>query len=267
MELVEHVARYGILFVCGAVLLEQLGLPVPSYPTLIVAGALAARGMLAGSPVLALSVAACVFADYLWYLLGRRQGYRVLRTLCRVSLSPDSCVRQTETFFARYGLGSLLFAKFIPGFSTVAPPLAGAARAPLPSFLAWDAAGSLLWAGSGFLLGVIFHRAVDRVLDALASFGSGALVLVAAALVLFIGYKFWQRQRFYRVLRMARISPGELHEAIARGEAPVVLDVRSQAARQADPRRVPGARALELSEIESRLEDLPADREIVLYCT
>jgi membrane protein DedA with SNARE-associated domain len=267
VELIEHVAHYGTLFVVGAVLLEQLGLPVPSYPTLIIAGALAARGMLPAPPVLALSVAACVIADYLWYLLGRRQGYRVLRTLCRISLSPDSCVRQTESFFARYGLGSLLFAKFIPGFSTVAPPLAGAGRSPLPAFLAWDAAGSLLWAGSGFLLGVAFHRAVDRILDALASFGSGALVLVAAALALFIGYKFWQRRRFYRALRMARISPGELHDAISRGESPVVLDVRSPAARLADPRRVPGARALELSEIESRLADLPMDREVVLYCT
>jgi membrane protein DedA with SNARE-associated domain len=178
MGLIERVAEYGILLVFVNVLLEQLGLPIPALPTLIVAGALAARGTLSATLVLAVAVFASVIADYLWYELGRYQGYRVLKTLCRVSLSPDSCVQQTESFYQRYGLASLLFAKFVPGFSTVAPPLAGATRAPIPAFLAWDAGGALLWAGSGVLLGAIFHRAIDRVLDALASIGSGALVLV-----------------------------------------------------------------------------------------
>src|SRR5262245_9445974 len=167
VELLETVARYGVLFVFGAVFLEQIGLPLPAFPTLIVAGALSARGMLPAPPVLAAGLFASLLADYLWYLLGRQQGYRVLQTLCPISLSPDSCVRQTESFFGRYGLSSLLVAKFIPGFSTVAPPLAGAARAPLGAFLLWDGAGALLWTGVGVLLGVVFHRAVDRILDGL----------------------------------------------------------------------------------------------------
>ena len=267
MPLVQVVSRYGVALVFANVLAEQLGLPIPAVPTLIVAGALAAQGILSGPRVLLVSVAASLAADLVWYELGRAQGYRVLRTLCRVSLSPDSCVQQTESFFQRYGLTSLLFAKFVPGFSTVAPPLAGATRARMSSFLAWDAAGSLLWAGSAFALGAIFHRAIDRVLAALASFGSGATVLLAAALALFIAWKYLQRRRFYRVLRMARITPEELHRAIERGESPVVVDVRSASARRADPRRIPGARQLELANLEAGLHDLPADREIVLYCT
>jgi membrane protein DedA with SNARE-associated domain len=267
MALIEQVAHYGILFVFVNVLLEQLGLPIPALPTLIVAGALAARGTLPAIAILGVAVGASLFADYLWYELGRRQGYRVLRTLCRVSLSPDSCVQQTESFFQRYGLGSLLFAKFIPGFSTVAPPLAGASRAPIVGFLAWDAGGAFLWAGSGVLLGAIFHRAIDRVLDALASIGSGALVVVAIGLALFVVWKYGQRRRFYRALRMARISPAELAEEIARGESPVIVDVRSSAARKADPRRIPGARSLELAGLEPGLADLPRDRDIILYCT
>jgi len=267
MGLIERVAEYGILLVFVNVLLEQLGLPIPALPTLIVAGALAARGTLSATLVLAVAVFASVIADYLWYELGRYQGYRVLKTLCRVSLSPDSCVQQTESFYQRYGLASLLFAKFVPGFSTVAPPLAGATRAPIPAFLAWDAGGALLWAGSGVLLGAIFHRAIDRVLDALASIGSGALVLVGVGLLLFVAGKYVQRRRFYHALRMARISPLDLAQAIERGEAPVIVDVRSSAARQADPRRIPGARSLELAGIEAGLGDLPRDREIILYCT
>jgi len=267
MQLIEQVARYGTLFVFLNVLLEQIGLPVPALPTLIVAGALSVEGKLQASLVLAVAVAASLFADYLWYLLGRRQGYRVLRTLCRISLSPDSCVQQTESFFTRYGLGSLLFAKFIPGFSTVAPPLAGASRASLPAFLAWDAGGALLWAGSGFVIGAIFHRAVDRVLNVLSSFGSGALVVVGAALALFIAWKWEQRRRFFRALRMARISPGELAAAIERGEAPVVVDVRTPTARLSDPRRIPGARSMELAGLDAGVADLPRDRAVILYCT
>ncbi|MGE5278205.1 MAG: VTT domain-containing protein [Acidobacteriota bacterium] len=267
MALFEIVSRYGVALVFANVLGEQLGLPVPAVPTLIVAGALAAQGALSGPRVLVVAVAACLAADFVWYLLGRAQGYRVLRTLCRVSLSPDSCVQQTESFFQRYGLTSLLFAKFVPGFSTVAPPLAGAARARIVSFLAWDAAGSLLWAGSAIALGAVFHEAVDRVLDGLSSIGSGAIVVLGVGLALFVAWKYNQRRRFYQALRMARISPEELHRAIERGEAPVVVDVRSDAARRADPRRIPGARLLEFPSLETGLRDLPADREIVLYCT
>ncbi len=267
MELVAKVAKYGVAFIFGNVLLEQLGLPIPALPTLIVAGALAAQGTLNGLHVLLASVGASLLADLVWYELGRRQGYRVLRTLCRVSLSPDSCVNQTETFFNRFGLASLLFAKFIPGFSTVAPPLAGATRARAVPFMAWDGGGALLWAGSGLLLGFVFHRAVDRVLDALASFGSGAIVVLGGALALFVAWKYWQRRRFYKVLRMARITPEELHGLIERGQAPVVVDARSPSARRADPRRIPGARPLELSQVEAALSGLPPDREIILYCT
>lgn len=267
MGLLEQVAKYGIAFVFGNVLLEQIGLPIPALPTLIVAGALAVQGDLSAPLVLLVAVVACLIADLLWFALGRRQGYRVLNFLCRVSLSPDSCVNQTEAFFTRYGLASLLFAKFVPGFSTVAPPLAGASSASVASFLAWDAGGALLWAGSGFAAGAIFHRAVDRVLDVLASFGGGALVLVGIGLALFVLWKYAQRRRFYRALRMARISPQEVSELIARGESPVILDVRSAAAREADPRRIPGARPLELAGVEAGLSDLPRDREIILYCT
>lgn len=267
MGLLEQVAKYGIAFVFGNVLLEQIGLPIPALPTLIVAGALAARGDLSAPLVLLVAVAASLIADLLWFALGRRQGYRVLNVLCRVSLSPDSCVNQTEAFFNRYGLASLLFAKFVPGFSTVAPPLAGASNASVASFMAWDAGGALLWAGSGFAAGAIFHRAVDRVLDVLASFGSGALVFVGSVLGLFILWKYAQRRRFYRALRMARISPEEVSGLIARGESPVILDVRTSRAREADPRRIPGARSLELSGVEAGVSDLPRDREIILYCT
>ncbi len=266
-SLAEAVTRYGLPLIFANVLAEQLGLPIPAIPTLIVAGALAVERDLSVARVLLVALVACLIADSIWFLAGRRHGFRIWKTLCRVSLSPDSCVRQTSASFERWGMPSLLVAKFVPGFSTVAPPLAGATGARMLSFLFYDAGGSLLWAGAGVAGGMVFHRAIDRALEFLESTGSWALVLLATALALFIAYKWWQRRRFYRTLRMARISVDELYRAIQSGEDPLIIDVRTGGARAADPRRIPGALAMQLSELDQRLAQLPANREIVLYCT
>jgi membrane protein DedA with SNARE-associated domain len=266
-QLTHYVIMYGLPLIFGIVLLEQLGAPIPAIPVLIVAGALSVDRDLSGWQVLLASVAACVLADSLWYMLGRSQGNRILKTLCKISLSPDSCVRQTESVFERWGMPSLLFAKFIPGFSTVAPPIAGAVGASWSTFLLYDAGGALLWAGAGIGGGMVFHRAIDRALGLLASLGSGALVVLGAALAAFIGLKWWQRRRFYKMLRMARISVDELRRLMDEGKSPIIVDVRTPGARARDPRRIPGAAVLDASELDAKLGDLPRDREIILYCT
>jgi membrane protein DedA with SNARE-associated domain len=261
------VLQHGVGFVFLNVLIEQLGIPVPAVPTLIVAGALAADGSLSFGKLLAAAFVATVAADTVWFLLGRRFGQKVLKTLCKLSLSPDSCVRQTEGLFDTYGLASLLFAKFVPGYSTVAPPLAGAAGSALPRFLAFTSAGTLLWAGTALSLGLLFHGAIDRVLRFLANLGSGAFVLLAASLLLYIAIKWTQRRRFYRFLRMARISVADLRGLMDVGQAPLIVDVRSDQARKRDPRRIPGAIAVNLLDLDEKVGQLPTDREIVLYCT
>lgn len=265
--LVDTVLRYGLPLVFANVFLEQIGLPIPAVPTLIVAGALSVDKGVDAWNVLAVAVIASVLADSIWYALGRKLGLRVLKTLCRVSLSPDSCVRQTASAFERWGMPSLLVAKFIPGFSTVAPPLAGAIARRPAAFLFYDAGGALAWAGAAILIGRIFHRAIDRALEVLAGFGANALLVLGAALALFIAFKWWQRRRFLRMLRMARISVDELYGLLQKDGGPLVLDVRTPAARSADRRRIPGATTLEFSEIEAKAPSLPANREIVLYCT
>ena len=265
--LVRTVAEYGVLLVFVNVLLEQLGLPIPAAPTLIVAGALSVRGGLRLVDILAVSVAASLLADSLWYLLGRRLGLGVLKTLCRISLSPDSCVRQTSAAFERWGMPSLLVAKFIPGFSTVAPPLAGAISRRFGAFVFYDTGGALLWAGSAVAVGRIFHKAIDRGLAFLSDIGTRAFILLGAALVLFIAFKWWQRRRFYRALRMARITAEDLSSLLSSSSPPMVLDVRTPSALAADPRRIPGAKSLTFDQVQAHAFDLPANREIVLYCT
>src|SRR5205814_5993077 len=167
-RLIHYLVRYGVSLVFLNVFAEQIGMPVPAVPTLIVAGALARNGRMSSThTILIAAVAASLIADWIWFLLGRRYGYRILRTLCRISLSPDSCVRDTEARFERWGMKSLLFAKFVPGFSTVAPPLAGAAGRSTLAFVIYDGIGALIWAGSAVAAGRAFHRAIDRVLLAL----------------------------------------------------------------------------------------------------
>jgi hypothetical protein len=177
-------------------------------------------------------------------------------------------VRQTETFFERWGLFSLTFAKFIPGFSLVAPPLAGALPgASLARFLFFDTIGATLWAGTALLAGFLFRGAIDGVLDALTNLGGWALVVVAILLVLFIIAKWIERRRFYKQLRVARISVDELHDRLERGHEVVILDVRTRSAQQREPRTIPGARKISPDEIEDALSGVSADDEIVLYCT
>jgi membrane protein DedA with SNARE-associated domain len=265
--LISLVIRHGIPLVFLNVLLEQLGAPVPAVPTLIVAGALARIGKISSTNVMLAAIAASLLADWIWFALGRRYGYRILRTLCRISLSPDSCVRDTEANFERWGTRSLLFAKFIPGFSTVAPPLAGATGASTLSFLLYDGIGAALWAGTAVALGRAFHTAIARILQKLEDLGWWAVVFVLSMLTLIVLFKWWQRRRFYKELRMARVTADELKRMFDDGEEPVVLDVRSDSQRKHHGTRIPGAIVARDGNVPSAIESLPPHREIILYCT
>lgn len=266
MNLVSLVAEGGLWLVFANVLLQQLGVPIPAEPTLIVAGSLAAEGRLPLPGLVGVAWLAVLIADSTWYLMGRRYGNLVLRVVCRLALSPDSCVRSTEQTFARWGLKSLAVAKFIPGFSMVAPPLAGAMRAKVSSFLFYDLVAAILWSSVGIGVGLVFHSEVDRVLARLASLGGWAPVVAAVALALFVGWKWLQRKRFYRTLRMARITVEELKELFDAGASPVVFDVRTPSARARDPQRIPGAIAFDLSQVDGVVAELPREREVILYC-
>ena len=173
---------------------------MPAYPTLIVTGALAARGGYSLPALLGTAVAASLIADLAWYSLGRRVGGPVLRTLCRISLSPDSCVRQTESIFTRWGAQSLMVAKFIPGFASVATAMAGVLRVPLWRFIPADAIGAALWSGVAIALGYIFRNAIDDVLDVLQEMGKIGLALIVLAFVAYVFWKWLQRKRFIRQL-------------------------------------------------------------------
>jgi membrane protein DedA with SNARE-associated domain/rhodanese-related sulfurtransferase len=260
------VAPFGLSLVFFNVLLEQLGLPVPAIPTLVIAGALAADGRLPAAAVGALALSGCVIGDSAWYLAGRVYGVRVMRLLCRISLTPDICVSQTQSSFERWGARALIVAKFVPGLGLIAPPLAGATRMSYPRFAANSTLGSALWVGAALLAGALLRPQILRFLPWLASVGGTALGLLLVLLGVYIAFKWWERRRFYAALEMARISVADLHAQISAGNGPVIVDVRSPTAQGIDLRRIPGALHVPLQEVELHMGELPRDSEIVLYC-
>jgi membrane protein DedA with SNARE-associated domain/rhodanese-related sulfurtransferase len=263
--LLRLITEYGLLLVFAGVLVQQLGVPLPAYPLMMLTSALAARGQFNVVALLGTAVAACLIADTTWYLIGRALGRRVLRLLCRISLSPDSCVRQTESVFTRFGPPSLTVAKFVPGFASVATALAGAMRIPRAPFLLFDLIGATLWVGVALALGWLFSPAIEDIVNALAQLGRWGVMLIALILALFIAAKWWQRHRFNVQLRMARLAPAALAELLDSGERPLIVDVRSAASR--DEGRIPGAVALHGNDAEApEFAAHPKDGLIVVYC-
>jgi membrane protein DedA with SNARE-associated domain/rhodanese-related sulfurtransferase len=265
-NLIDMLQTYGVLIVFAIVLVEQIGMPIPAFPILVVAGALAVGGDLSWPASLAVSVGACLISDFFWFRAGRLYGNRILRVLCKISLSPDYCVTQTEDKFRRYGPKSLVVSKFIPGFNIIASPMSGALGISTTRFLAFSISGSLLWSATGLAIGAYFHKSVDQVLLALAGMGSTALLVLGALLALFVAYKYVERRRFRQGMQVERISMGELLELIDAGRAPVIIDARSGTAQQLD-RPIPGALLYNASEASVLMAGIAKDSHIVVYCS
>lgn len=270
-SIIQFLIRHGYAVVFVWVLLEQAGFPIPSVPVLLAAGALAAMGRMHLALILGTAVAASLVSDVGWYGIGRSRGTGILRLLCRISLEPDSCVRQTEDVFARRGVLSLLVAKFIPGLSTVAPPLAGIIRMPLAQFVLFDALGALFWIAVFVTLGMLFGEQLETLTASLSTMSnwvlSAFLVGLLGGLAAYLLWKILARERFKRRLRVARISPEELKEKIESGKEVVIVDLRHSLDFEADPVLIPGAIRWDAEAIERMPQDLQRDREVILYCS
>jgi membrane protein DedA with SNARE-associated domain/rhodanese-related sulfurtransferase len=257
--------RYGLLLVFFNLLLTEGGLPIPAYPTLVTAGALGAASGLGLSEIIVTGAAATMVADLSWFAGARKRGRGMLRTLCRLSLSPESCVRQTESLFGKIGPWSLLIAKFVPGLTTITVSLAGMTKTPFALFLLLDLIGASLFVAVPVVAGWLFRDAIADVLLTLAQFGAGGLLVVLLALAAWLGGKWWQRFAFSRQLRMDRITVDELIHLLEGDEPPLILDVRPKEMRDADG-VIPGALPGHPAEIDIEAHLDHRDREIVVYC-
>lgn len=266
-ETLELLVQHGSTVLFTVVFVEQVGIPLPAAPWLLAAGALAGTGKMNWPLALGAAAIGSLLADLIWFYLGRHYGGRILGLLCRIALEPDSCARRTQNLFVRHGMRGLVAAKFIPGLSTLAPPMAGAAGVSIPRFLFFDGLSSVLHCGCFILVGLIFSHQLEQVLNALASLGRGALGVVGGLIASHIAFKYIQRQRLLRELRIARITVDELFQKQEAGENPAILDLRSHAELNIDPALIRGALHMSMDEVEHRHHEIPRDREIILYCS
>ncbi|AJC15458.1 DedA family protein/thiosulfate sulfurtransferase GlpE [Pandoraea sputorum] len=261
--LFDLIARFGLWLVFLNIFGQALGLPLPAYPTLIVT---ASTSLFPPLSIVALAVFAALLGDALWFLAGRRYGHHILRLMCRLSISPDTCVSRTEGAIGRHGVRVLMFARFVPGLSALSVPMAGALGVSWRKFLMYDAIGAVLWSGLAVALGVGFASHIVAVLDAFDTLGRGVLWLVVLIFALYLLNRWLNRYRLLRSLRMARIGVQTLESWMKDDITPVVIDVRSAARRAVDPFTIPGALAIEPDEIVAKLKDIPRDRRIVVFC-
>jgi len=266
-ETIEFLVEHGYTLLFAWVLAEQLGLPIPSWPLLLAAGALAGSGQLSLGIAVLLAAVASIIADVSWYELGKSRGGKILGLLCRISLEPDTCVRRTEDAFQNHATRSLLLAKFIPGLSTAAPPMAGMTGMRLPRFLLLDGIGALLYFGGAVLVGYVFSARLEELAYYISRFGDAAIVLLVLAFAGWVLRKYVARKKFQRELWMARISPEELKAKLDAGEQVTIVDLRHPLDFLPYPQVIPGAIRLSPAEVETRHGEIPRDRDIILYCT
>ena len=266
-EAAEFLIKHGYALLFGWVLVEQMGLPIPAIPLLIAAGALAGAGKMNLTFAVALAFIAVILADLFWYVLGRYRGGRILKLLCRISLEPDSCVRRTENLFIRHGAHSLLVAKFVPGLNTAAPSLAGIFRMPVRRFMIFDSLGGFFWIATFSGLGFTFSDRLEQIAAHALRWGGWVVAVLAGSLAAYVLWKFIQRRRFLRRLRIARIAPKELMDKLTAGENISIVDLRQPIDIEAFPQMIPGALRIAMEEIEHRHGEIPRDRDVVLYCS
>ena len=264
---IEFLQGYGPMLVFASVLLEQAGVPIPCTPWLIAAGALARLGHGTVALPIALATVAASLGHSAWFFAGRHWGSRVLRLICRVSLEPEICVQRTENAFTRYGPRALVVAPFIPGLTTLAPPLAGESGMRFRRFLLLDGTGDLLWATTFVGLGWLAGEPFFRVLAVVMAYAGSAAGFFAAALGLYLGFKLLQRLRFQTELRVASLSARDLKRRLDAGDDLVVVDLRHRREVEESGTTLPGALCISPDELDRRHREISRGREIVLFCS
>ncbi len=265
-DVLELLARQGPAVVFFATLAARIGAPVPAVPFLIVAGGLSVGGQVSFAAVVLAAVLGNILGDGVWFLAGRRWGYRVMRLLCRISLSADTCVKRSESILGRWGGLSLIAAKFVPGVSVVAPPMAGALGMSNLRFLAYETAAALIWTLGFLLVGRIFHAAINDVIAVLSNIGLGALVVFAVLLIAFLGWRYRQRRLALRADDIEHMDVDTLRAVIGSSAAPTVIDVRPASSVAIDDRKIPGAINIDFRRLPGALGPMADGRTLVLFC-
>lgn len=264
MNVTAHfVTQHGTILLFLFVLAEQIGLPIPAIPVLIIAGTLVGTGQMDFPMAMGASILAALLGDQVWFELGRLRGRRVLNWLCRISLEPTACVRRTEESFSRHGVYALIVAKFVPGLSTVALALAGVTGLRMSQYFLYNGIGTVLWVGFGISLGFLFSDRLDEARSLAAHLGPGIGLALLGSLTGYVVYKIWRRSRIGRLV--PRRTVRHVQDQIAAGEDLTFIDLRSESARKNIP-GIPGSVVLSIEDVIAKHHTLPQDRDVILYC-
>ncbi len=256
---------YSILFLW--VMIEQFGVPIPSVPILLTAGTLTATHKLSLPLVLISVTLGSLVSDSAWYLMGKRYGGGVVKLLCRLSMESNTCVRRTENYFTKHGSGALVLAKFIPGLGSVAAPIAGQTGMKYHYFAIFDTAGIVLWALTFTLTGRFFGDVLKKNPNALQWVEHFAFLIFVLLLLGFFVWRFFRQRAFLREIRMARLDPQDLKTMLDREQPVYIVDLRHPLDYLPDPRTLPGAVLLTPDALVQQSEEIPRDRDVVLFCT
>ncbi len=265
-SLLAGLSQHGYAVLFGAVFLEAMGLPVPAALALLAAGAAAARGLLLPWTAAGGAIAAMATADVLMFLLGRYTGWWLLGLLCRLSLNPESCILRSADSFYKRGRIVLLFAKFVPGINTMAPPLAGSMNMRFAQFLGLDFAGASLYIGTYFSVGFLFSDAIGQITHGYRAVAHVVGWIVFGAMLGYAGMhvRGWIKARALRSI--PSVTPEEAARALA-AEGAAIYDVRSHGYYDRNAERVKGSLRIDPHSLQQGDPAIPADRPVYFYCT
>jgi membrane protein DedA with SNARE-associated domain len=263
----DILVAHGYLLLFVWVLVDQLGIPLPSTPAIMAAGALSAEHRISFPITWFIAVVASLIADSAWFFIGRKFGNRVLNFLCKLSLEPADCVRRSQDAHGGRRAPALMVVKFIPGLATLGPPAAGVHGVGFGAFLFFDGIGAALWAGGLLVAGRFFGDLIKRNPGLLHWAGRSSGALLVLGILMLLLWRIYRRQRVLKGLIAARVEPKELKGVVDSGEDVYIVDLRHPLEILADPFTLPGAHTISSEALAERNNEIPRDRDIVLYCT
>lgn len=264
--LVEMVQTYGLWVVFLIALLQSVGLPLPAFAVLIVTAAItpATTGNIIA--LILTGAAGTLLGDFILYFAGKRYGTGILGRLCKISISPDSCVRSTGDLFDKYGAPALTVVKFIPGLSTLAPVVAGVYEMPLTLFSFFSSIAGLVYLGAAVALGAIFRHQIDSVITALSQYGKLGVLFIVVLFAFYLLFKWVQRYRLIKQFETDRVTVNDLAELMGDQSKLVILD-----ARPIDQRTkngfIPGSVPVDENSLSDIADKYAKHNEVIIYCS
>jgi membrane protein DedA with SNARE-associated domain/rhodanese-related sulfurtransferase len=274
MDLLAVIEHHGYAVTAGVLFLACCGLPLPLSVVLLAAGAAAHGGSLNLGLVILIACIAALCGDTLMYFGGRYTGWWLLAGLCRMSMNPETCIFGSANSFYKRGPSTLVVAKFIPGLSTVAAPLAGSLNMRLWRFLRLDSAGVLLYVSAWTLAGFVFARFLRDVIGWVERVGHAT---TAVLLLLLVFYVIWLTVNWVRDTRFSDVERVHVVELLERlrtathEKLVVIADVRSHGYYDSGMQRIKNSIRVEPSRLKEELvalrEFMQPECEIYLYCS